>query len=148
MVWGSFRLCRDNHVGFQAGTSVHVRCGVEQYLPSLLARQFGLDQKIPVPPFWSFNKNFDARDIIAFVDSVVRLEHDMQTRLKEFENVPPFVEIAYRKRKRFVLLAEWEWSAREMLLTEPPIALSPIARSRKKDRYIDRKCAVRVEDSP
>lgn len=59
-VWGSFLVCRDLHYGFQAGTSVNVRCGVEQYLPSLLAWQFGLAQKIPVPPFWSFNKNFYA----------------------------------------------------------------------------------------
>ncbi|XP_059636069.1 uncharacterized protein LOC132278285 [Cornus florida] len=56
--WGHFLIARDIPCNTVAPNLPKSRTVVEFYNPTQLARQFGLTQMIPVPPHFSYNKNY------------------------------------------------------------------------------------------
>ena len=57
--------------------------GVEAYCPSLVARQFGLVQLLPVPPTWTKNKDWSARVSIS-KDEAKKVSVLSKERIKAF----------------------------------------------------------------
>ncbi len=61
--------------------------GVEAYCPSLLARQFGLVQLLPVPPTWTKTKDWDSRVSIS-KDEVQKVSTLARERITSFAFTP------------------------------------------------------------
>ncbi|KAL6205192.1 hypothetical protein ACLB2K_022454 [Fragaria x ananassa] len=57
-MWASFLVSRDLPVGISLPKFGHKTFGFEVYCPNLCARQFGLIQGIPTPPFFSLSTHF------------------------------------------------------------------------------------------
>lgn len=62
-IWASFLMSRDLLFGLSA-QSRNDKVGVEFYNAAQFARQFGLVQLIPIPPYKSLNINFTPRPVI------------------------------------------------------------------------------------
>lgn len=63
-MWASFLVSRDLPVGIALPKFGCKMFGVEAYCPNLCARQFGLIQDIPTPPFYSLNTHFLEKIIV------------------------------------------------------------------------------------
>lgn len=63
-MWASFLVSRDLPVGIALPKFGSKMFGVEAYCPNLCARQFGLIQDIPTPPFYSLNTHFLEKIIV------------------------------------------------------------------------------------
>ena len=66
-MWKSFLTARDLLYGLSAEAK-NSKDGVEYYNPAQLARQFGLTQCVPVPPYQSLNANFGERPTFKLED--------------------------------------------------------------------------------
>ena len=66
-VWKSILSSRDLLYGLSTNPNNH-KCGVEFYNPAQLARQLGLVQSVPLPPYQSLNVDFKERPILAMAD--------------------------------------------------------------------------------
>ncbi|XP_059637842.1 uncharacterized protein LOC132279816 [Cornus florida] len=92
-VWSSFLIGRDLHYSPARLGSANCKCGVEYYNAAQLARQFGLTQLVPLPPYPSCNKVFSIRSFIssdAQIKNTSNLFQDFKTdfQVKRFEEMP------------------------------------------------------------
>lgn len=62
-IWSSFLISRDLMYGM-AFTPTNYKCGVEYYNAAQFARQFGLCQLTPLPPYQSLNVDFTDRPVV------------------------------------------------------------------------------------
>ena len=81
--WSSVLVCRDLHYRGTLEKSGNNRCGVEAYCPQYLARQFGLIQGLPAPPFHSFNRPLFDRITFTSLDEVGAVKR-LSTSLRGF----------------------------------------------------------------
>ena len=67
---------------------------MEYYNPALFARQFGLTQLIPIPPYPSLNRNISDRDIVGDMKWVLRVREKSDDLKNQF-CFRPFQELPY-----------------------------------------------------
>ncbi|KAB2606390.1 hypothetical protein D8674_006107 [Pyrus ussuriensis x Pyrus communis] len=87
-MWASFLVSRDLPGCITCGKSGKKICGVEAYCPNLCARQFGLIQDIPAPPFFSFNTDFSERTVFQSSEQFQELEATASHLFKKLKFVP------------------------------------------------------------
>ncbi|CAL8162514.1 unnamed protein product [Prunus armeniaca] len=87
-MWASFLVSRDLPLGIMIGRSASKTCGVEAYCPNLCARQFGLIQGIPTPPFFSFNTHSPERAIFDTSEQFLVLKVTTSLLFKKLKFVP------------------------------------------------------------
>lgn len=63
-IWANFLISRDLLLGLSSGNS-NYQCGVEYCNTAQLARQFGMLQLVPIPPYRSKNEGFTTRPVLA-----------------------------------------------------------------------------------
>ena len=81
-IWGSYLIARD--ILFSPNLGQNCKCGVEYYNPTLFARQFGLTQLIPIPPYPSLNRNISDRDIVGDMKWVLRVREKSDDLKNQF----------------------------------------------------------------
>ena len=83
--YGSEDFKSFSNLGFFRGLVVirSTNAGVKAYCPSLVARQFGLVQLLPVPPTWTKNKDWSARVSIS-KDEAKKVSVLSKERIKAF----------------------------------------------------------------
>ncbi|KAK3024929.1 hypothetical protein RJ639_043244 [Escallonia herrerae] len=91
-VWASYLVARDLHFNLQASPSGKHKAGAEWYAPNQLARQFGLLQLVPLPPYHSVNEFFHARKKLASTSEVTSLQDKAHASLAAFGSLVPFSE--------------------------------------------------------
>ncbi|KAM1342618.1 hypothetical protein ACFX2F_006922 [Malus domestica] len=87
-MWASFLVSRDLPGCITCGKSGKKICGVEAYCPNLCARQFGLIQDVPAPPFFSFNTDFSERTVFQSSEQFQELEATASHLFKKLKFVP------------------------------------------------------------
>ena len=86
--WSSFLTTRDLLYGTKC-PAANDKAGVEFYNPAQFARQFGLAQAVPIPPYQSHNLNFKSREVIDKADlSLVKTESIRLRSLCELKSYP------------------------------------------------------------
>ncbi|XP_058198501.1 uncharacterized protein LOC131314020 [Rhododendron vialii] len=102
-VWASFFILRDLLYGMGM-SSANNRCGTEYYNAAQFARQFGLMQLIPIPPYLSCNKDF--------IDRVIVPEKTVETIRNQFaKDEATFQLRPYLERPEKSLRFEKWWAA-------------------------------------
>ena len=91
-VWGSYLIPRD--IIHNPFIGPNCKCGVKFYNPTFFARQFGLTQMIPLPPFNSLNSEFTDRDIINDKSLSQKVKTKYFNKLEDF-TFTPFQEMPY-----------------------------------------------------
>ncbi|PRQ32684.1 putative protein-serine/threonine phosphatase [Rosa chinensis] len=72
-MWASFLVSRDLPVGIALPKFGNKTFGFEAYCPNLCARQFGLIQGIPTPPFFSLNTHFPEKMVVRSFEEQLQL---------------------------------------------------------------------------
>jgi hypothetical protein len=89
-VWASFLVARDLPYGM-GSTGPNNKCGVEYYNPTQCARQFGLAQLVPVPPYQTINSALSERMLLTLDDTKKLMEKNAALISTKF-TLAPFPE--------------------------------------------------------
>lgn len=86
-IWSSYLIARDLHYGLVLGNSIFCKAGVEYYSPNQFARQFGMTQAVPLPPYQSANTSSLGRIVFHSVNCIQEVDSKFVQLKKKFSAV-------------------------------------------------------------